>query len=80
MTDALELKKESGAGKLYEANGFLVPVLTGSSLEMGIQYGNLMVESMQNAWEVLVAPGRKTDPGPAFDWDRYKRSVTGAAG
>lgn len=20
-----------------------------------------------------VAPGRKTDPGPAFDWDRYRR-------
>ena len=18
-----------------------------------------------------IAPGRKTDPGPAFDWDRY---------
>ena len=27
-----------------------------------------------------IAPGRKTDPGPAFDWDRYKRSMTGAAG
>ncbi len=20
-----------------------------------------------------IAPGRKTDPGPAFDWDRYRR-------
>ncbi len=27
-----------------------------------------------------ISPGRKTDPGPAFDWDRYKRLVTGAAG
>jgi N-acetyl-anhydromuramoyl-L-alanine amidase len=25
-----------------------------------------------------IAPGRKTDPGPAFDWARYRRSV-GAA-
>ena len=22
-----------------------------------------------------IAPGRKTDPGPAFDWPRYRRSV-----
>jgi len=22
-----------------------------------------------------VAPGRKTDPGPAFDWDRLARLV-----
>ena len=24
-----------------------------------------------------VAPGRKTDPGPAFDWTRYRRSIAG---
>jgi AmpD protein len=24
-----------------------------------------------------VAPGRKTDPGPAFDWDRLRREVFG---
>lgn len=24
-----------------------------------------------------IAPGRKTDPGPAFDWDRYRASLTG---
>jgi AmpD protein len=24
-----------------------------------------------------IAPGRKTDPGPAFDWDRYRRSIRG---
>jgi AmpD protein len=23
-----------------------------------------------------VAPGRKTDPGPCFDWDRYKGGLT----
>jgi AmpD protein len=25
-----------------------------------------------------VAPGRKTDPGPCFDWHRYKSSLNGA--
>ncbi len=24
-----------------------------------------------------IAPGRKTDPGPQFDWDRYKKSLLG---
>ena len=23
-----------------------------------------------------IAPGRKTDPGPWFDWERFRRSVT----
>jgi AmpD protein len=23
-----------------------------------------------------IAPGRKTDPGPCFDWDWYERSIT----
>ena len=25
-----------------------------------------------------IAPGRKTDPGPAFDWPRFRRSLTPA--
>ncbi len=50
---------ESGGGKLYESNGFLVPVLKGSAREMGEQYGSLMVEHMQKADEVLIEPGRK---------------------
>ena len=25
-----------------------------------------------------IAPGRKTDPGPAFDWSRYRRDVAPA--
>jgi AmpD protein len=24
-----------------------------------------------------IAPGRKTDPGPCFDWDLYERSISG---
>jgi len=27
-----------------------------------------------------IAPGRKTDPGPAFDWARYRRLVAGRTG
>jgi AmpD protein len=27
-----------------------------------------------------IAPGRKTDPGPAFDWERYRRLVAGRGG
>lgn len=52
--------KQSGAGKLYEANGFLVPVVSGSAREMGAQYGALMVDAMQQTWDLLVAPGRKS--------------------
>ena len=25
-----------------------------------------------------IAPGRKTDPGPYFDWERYRKAVQGA--
>lgn len=53
----LDLLAESGDGKLYSSNGFLVPVLTGTSLEMGRQYGELMAEHMQKSYDVLVAPG-----------------------
>jgi hypothetical protein len=61
MTNStLHLVKESGPGKLYDVNGFLVPVLSGSWHEMGAQYGALMVESMQAAWDTLAAPGIKS--------------------
>lgn len=56
----MKLIKESGDGKLYEANGFLVPVVTGTAKEMGVQYGTFMVDAMQQTWDLLVAPGRKS--------------------
>jgi AmpD protein len=27
-----------------------------------------------------IAPGRKTDPGPAFDWARYRAALTEGEG
>lgn len=59
MGDDMKLVTERGGGRLYEANGFLAPVLTGTSAEMGAQYGALMAEPMQKAREILVTPGRK---------------------
>lgn len=53
----MEVLKTSGDGKLYNANGFLVPVVTGDWKEMGKQYGELMVEYMQKTWDLLVEPG-----------------------
>lgn len=58
MNDGMNQVSESGAGKLYEANGFVVPVLTGTSREMGAQYGAMMVDHMQQTWDVVIEPGR----------------------
>ena len=58
-TSTLREKAEAWKGKLYDANGFLVPVLTGSGHEMGKQYGSLMGEHMQKAYDVLVEPAVK---------------------
>ncbi len=66
----LNLLKESGAGKLYESNGFLVPVLTGSPKEMGAQYGALMAEHMQQVYDLLIEPGRNN--GMITDADARK--------
>ena len=52
----MNIVKEHEAGKLYESNGFLVPVVRGSWTDMGKQYGALLVDAMQQAWDVLVAP------------------------
>lgn len=56
---ASEAVKKAKGGTLLEANTFLIPVLTGSSREMGVQYGALMVKHMQRAWDLLAAPGLK---------------------
>ncbi|MEM9497269.1 MAG: C45 family peptidase [Pseudomonadota bacterium] len=48
---------ESGDGTLLENNGFLIVVLEGTSFDMGVQYGSMMAEHMQAAWDVLIAPG-----------------------
>ena len=50
----MDLIKEFEGGKLYEANGFLVPVVRGSWADMGKQYGALMVDHMQQTWDVLL--------------------------
>ncbi len=52
--EEFEIISEEGKGKLFETAGFLIPVLSGSNWEMGYQYGSLMEESMQNAYDVLV--------------------------
>lgn len=59
MSNGMKLLKEVDGGRLYEANGFLVPVLSGTSKEMGAQYGALMAEPMQQARDQLMAPARK---------------------
>jgi AmpD protein len=50
----------------YEA---LVPVTRALMREFrGISLGRIVGHSD-------VAPGRKTDPGAAFDWNRYRRAL-----
>jgi hypothetical protein len=67
MSEQLNQIAESGNGKLYEANTFVVPVLSGTYREMGHQYGALMVDHMQHAYDVLLEPGR--DAGAITDDD-----------
>ena len=45
-----------------------------------------LTRALQKAWPAItsdrivghseIAPGRKTDPGPHFDWDRYRSSIS----
>jgi hypothetical protein len=58
---------ESGDGRLYEVDGFLIPVLTGSHREMGAQYGALMEDAMEQAFDVILKPG--FDSGKITDDD-----------
>ncbi|WNJ19161.1 C45 family peptidase [Pontibacter sp. G13] len=48
--------KEHGSGKLLESNGFLVANLSGSNEEMGAQYGAMLEDRMQSAYNLIVQP------------------------
>ena len=49
------------------------------------QVGAALVAELMHAWPAIgpdclvrhsdIAPGRKTDPGPAFDWERFRAAV-----
>jgi hypothetical protein len=67
MGDQLTKIAEHGGGTLYEANSFVVPVLRGTNREMGVQYGALMVDHMQQTWDVIAQPDR--DSGVMTDDD-----------
>lgn len=39
-----------------------------------------LIEAQRIVGHEHIAPGRKTDPGPAFDWPRYLNALTGGTG
>jgi hypothetical protein len=56
IASTLKIVAEERGGVLYKAGDFLVPVLAGSPREMGAQYGSLMADAMQQAYDSVVKP------------------------
>lgn len=86
---------ESCYGDRSACNDFAVGIElegTDDQAYAGVQYRVLaaLVESLRRAYPSLrdaevvghsdVAPGRKTDPGPAFDWDRLRVELAETGG
>jgi hypothetical protein len=72
---------EAENGTLYESNSFLIPVLAGSYYEMGKQYGSLMKDHMQTAYDTIVAPGiesGKTTPEDITTWTNRSYTTVSA--
>jgi hypothetical protein len=71
MSTLTKIAEANNGTTLYESNGFLIPVVTGSYYEMGLQYGSLMVKHMETAYDTIVAPGvksGKTTPQDMTTW------------
>ena len=52
---------------------------------LGVAAAALMTQALRARYHLTdvtghehIAPGRKTDPGPFFDWRRYRTLVVGA--
>ena len=68
----IELEGEDGAA--YESAQYVALVkLVG---ELRRAYPTLLDAELVGHCD--IAPGRKTDPGPAFDWDRLRRALADA--
>lgn len=52
-------------------------VLADVTRQLMMQYPAIGLDNIAGHDE--IAPGRKTDPGPAFDWQRYRNSLKDAA-
>ena len=57
--EKLNLIATSAEGRLYNINGFLIVLVSGSDYEMGCQYGELLKDHIKKSWDTLIEPGRK---------------------
>jgi len=72
----MKLTKTHEAGQLYQANSFVVVVVEGTQRAMGAQYGALMVEHMDKAWNVLGKDLKLTDEDKAMWLKRTYKFAT----